>query len=254
MPLNSPLCRIGRKKPLLSVIKAKAPKDFSIYIEPFLGSGDVFFGLNIAPDEVKSYLNDKDTLVTNSFKIMKANPNNSDIDKFKNLSLEQVRAFVKTSPSRSIDRLAKYIYLSCGTFGSKGEGKIYKNPNIEPKLRRLPELSEYLKNSHITNGDWSTTFKHDSPHAFFYLDPPYEDKGEGDLYKHGAVNYETLSNRLSKLKGKFLLSVNDSKEMRKVFKDFKIRGVQVETGFSNKLHQEAKASGTKRKELLIKNY
>jgi len=42
MSLISPLCRTGRKKPLQSIIKALAPKDFKKYVEPFVGSGCVF--------------------------------------------------------------------------------------------------------------------------------------------------------------------------------------------------------------------
>jgi len=57
-----------------------------------------------------------------------------------------------------------------------------------------------------------------------------------------------MADRLKKIKGKFLLSINDSTEIREIFKDFKISGLSVEGGGNSRI-----AVNT-RKELLIKNY
>jgi len=245
--LSSPLCRVGRKKPIQQRVVNKSPKVFNIYVEPFVGSGDIFFALNLDPTKVKSYINDKDTDVATAFKIMKSNPNISNIAKFKNMSLEQVRSFAKQSHT-GLDRLAQIIYKLCGTYGSQGEGKIYKNPNIEPKLRKIPKYAEYLKNTTITSTDYKSLFSHDSPNTFFYLDPPYE-KSKG-LYKSDVINYIEMANRLKKIKGKFLLSINDSREIRDIFKDFKISGLSVEGGGT----EHSSIGKTTRKELFIKNY
>ena len=59
-----------------------------------------------------------------------------------------------------------------------------------------------------------------------------------------------MADRLKKLKGKFLLSINDSAEIRETFKDFKIMGLAVKGG-----GQANTDIGVKiRKELFIKNY
>ena len=247
--LVSPLCRIGRKKPIQQKVINKSPKDFSIYVEPFVGSGDIFFALNLDPTKVKSYINDKDSDVATAFKIMKSNPNIDNIAKFKGMSLEQVRSFVKGSHS-GLDRLAQIIYKLCGTFGTTGRGKIYKNPNIEPKLRKIPKYAEYLSNTTITSSDYKSLFSHDSANTFFYLDPPYEaSKG---LYKDAVIDYKQMVDRLKKLKGKFLLSINDSAEIRETFKDFRIIGLSVEGGASGQKKNEIGVKS--RKELFIKNY
>ena len=245
--LTSPLCRVGRKKPIQNKVISQSPKDFSIYVEPFVGSGDIFFAFNFDPDKVKSYINDKDIDIYTAFNIMKSNPSVSNIDKFKGLSLEQVRSFVKGSHS-GLDKLAQIIYKLCATFGATGKGKIYNNPNIEPKLRKLPKYAEYLKNTTVSNKDYKSLFSHDSPKTFFYLDPPYEKSKK--LYKDAVIDYKQLADRLKKLKGKFLLSINDSAEIRETFKDFKISGISVKGG-----GQEGTNIGVKtRKELFIKNY
>ena len=246
--LVSPLCRVGRKKPIQDKVVRLSPKDIKIYVEPFVGSGDIFFALSLDPEKVKSYINDKDSDVANAFKIMKSNPNIDNIGKFKNMSLEQIRSFVKGSHS-GLDKLAQIIYKLCATFGSTGQGKIYKDSNIEPKLRKMPLYAEYLKNTSISNTDYKSLFSHDSPNTFFYLDPPYE-KSKG-LYKDAVIDYKQMVDRLKKLKGKFLLSINDSAEVRETFKDFKIMGLAVEGAGKN----ENSVIGVKiRKELFIKNY
>jgi DNA adenine methylase len=243
--LTSPLCRIGRKKPIQNKVINQSPKDFTIYVEPFVGSGDIFFAMNLDPTKVKSYINDKDTDIATAFKIMKSNPNISNIDKFKGKSLQAIQNFVNGSYS-GLDRLAQIIYKLCATFGGTGKGKIYNAPNIEPKLRKMPKYAEYLSNTTITNSDYKSLFSHDSPKTFFYLDPPYE-KSKG-LYKDAVIDYKQMADRLKKLKGKFLLSINDSQEIRETFKDFKISGISVEGAGQTGVGVKS------RKELFIKNY
>ena len=63
--LVSPLCRVGRKKPIQDKVVRLSPKDIKIYVEPFVGTGDIFFAMSLDPEKVKSYINDKDSDVAN---------------------------------------------------------------------------------------------------------------------------------------------------------------------------------------------
>ena len=251
MSLTSPLCRPGRKKSIQNVIKNIAPKEFNKYVEPFVGAGDVYFKMNLDPN-TPAVINDLDSEISTAFKILKNNPSIDNIDRFKTMSLEQVRAFMKKSSSSPIDKLAKIIYDLCATFSGIGQGtKIYKNPNIEPKLRKIPKYAEYMKNTKVLNQDYKSVIRNnDSKDTFFYLDPPYESsKG---LYSKSEFNYEELANVLSKVKGKFVLSLNDSANIRNLFKQFNIRGITVGGGGTN---QPMQSIGSKpRKEVIIKNF
>ena len=251
MTLISPLCRPGRKKPIQHVIKSIAPKQFNKYVEPFVGSGDIFFAMDLDPS-IPAVINDIDKEITLAFKILKSNPSITNIERFKNKTLEQVRSFVKQTHTSPIDKLAAIIYGLCGTFGGKGQGtKIYNNPNIEPKLRKIPKYAEYLKNTRVLNQDYKSVIKsNDGKDTFFYLDPPYEaSKG---IYAKSEFNFQELANVLSKVKGKFILSLNDSPNIRNIFKDFNIRGITVEGGGVN---QKQQTIGSKvRKEVIIKNF
>lgn len=247
MTLSSPLCRVGRKKPIQHIIKSISPKQFNKYVEPFVGSGDIYFSMDL---QTPAVINDLDSEIATAFKIIKSNPSTSDanLDRFKDKSLEDVRNFMKQSHTSPIDKLAKIIYDLCATFGGKAQGsKIYKNPNIEPKLRKIPKFAEYMKNTKVLNQDYKSVIKsNDTENTYFYLDPPYESsKG---LYSKSEFNYEELANVLSKVKGKFVLSLNDSPNIRNIFKQFKIRGIRVEG------HGNDNVGAKTRQEVIIKNF
>jgi hypothetical protein len=89
-----------------------------------------------------------------------------------------------------------------------------------------------LKNVEILNKDFKDIIKkYDSPNTFFYLDPPYENsKG---LYENFELPIKDVYDLLKNIKGKFLLSYNDSKEAKQLFKDFHID--YIKTKYANPL-------------------
>lgn len=90
--------------------------------------------------------------------------------------------------------------------------------------------------------------RYDRPHTFFYLDPPYYGM---TVYRLNLEpkDFEDLAASLARLKGKFLMSLNDHPEVRRIFSGFKIKSVS--------LRYSAKGRGTDRSqqhpELLINN-
>jgi len=247
MVLSQPFCRIGSKVPIRCIIKSKSPSEYTTYIEPFVGSGAIYFYLDLNPETIHSKINDIDTDLITGYEILKSNPVLPSLERYKNMSLPDVHSFVKMTHNNPIDKLVKIIYNCCGTFGSKGQGnKIYRNPNIEPKLRRIPLYAEYMKNTTILNDDWKSAIE-DNSNTFIYLDPPY-DKSKG-LYKDAVVDFKDMAEILSKLKkSKWLLSINDTEEIREIFKDFEISGLNV-VGQGN-----SGVGLNNRNELLISNY
>jgi len=91
--------------------------------------------------------------------------------------------------------------------------------------------------------------KYDNEYSFFYCDPPYS-KGTG--YKTCSTakfKHEELKEILSNIKGKFILSYDDSEKIRKLYKDFDIIPVSRRNGINGR-----KAIITEYKEVIIKNY
>ena len=88
--------------------------------------------------------------------------------------------------------------------------------------------------------------KYDRPETFFYIDPPYFGKY---LYHVNLQprDFEELAAHLKALKGKFVLSLNDVPEVRRLFSVFDIEPVQL-------AYTAQKKAGNRYNELIIKNY
>ena len=243
MPLASPLCRVGAKRPLRETIKRLSP-EYKIYVEPFVGSATIYFYMDIG--DRKAIINDTNEIITSSLKILKSNPSIENIEKFRGATPEQIESFLSRPHKSSIDKLAANIYKLCHTFGGKTFGKIYKDSDITTKLKKIPEYANYMRNTIVTKADWTSTLKYDSPNTFFFIDPPYEKSELLDNY--GIVDYDDMNEKLKNIKGKFILTLNDSKYIRDTFSSFNIRGISVKG-------QGKKGTGVgTRKELIITNY
>ena len=90
-------------------------------------------------------------------------------------------------------------------------------------LRIEEELSEvHLRSAGVTieHLEWKDFIKtYDKLRALFFLDPPYY---KTPYYNHNfkLVDLQELSQTLSSLKSKFILSINDHPDMRKAFRGF----------------------------------
>lgn len=242
-PLPKFFCRIGSKSSLKDKIIPKIP-DSKIYVEPFVGGGAVFFGRRTKAE--KEVLNDKDTELMSAYRFLK---NRNSLPKLTlPEGLSQLNSFVETKSRSPNDSFLKYIIRSCGTFGSKGSGQIYRDVNLKKKLDKIPVFHERLKDVTLLSQDYQSVMtKYDSPDTFFYLDPPYE-KSE-DLYKN-VIDLETLAKICKNMKGNFILSINDSPAIRRLFKDskFKRNFVIVKGPHNNNIGEKD------RREILIRNF
>ena len=240
-PLRPPICRIGSKIPIRDKVIKLIP-DHKIYVEAFAGSGAIFW--NKIPSE-KEILNDLDSKLMNNYKTLKTIQSRNfekDID-----SVKEAQDFVNKSHTSKEDKLTKDILIACNTFGNKGVGKIYIPSNPYRKLKNIDKYQERLKDTTLLNKDYKYVIKkYDSKDTFFFLDPPYENSE--DLYDDGAFNFEELNNILKSIKGKFMLTINSSPYIKKVFSSFKQIPIRVKG-------QGNYGIGLKdRDELLIINY
>ena len=89
--------------------------------------------------------------------------------------------------------------------------------------------------------------RYDRSDTLFYLDPPYwnceNDYGRGVFSKN---DFDELAKLLKRIKGKFIMSINDVPEIRCIFKAFYIK--EVQTTYTTGLQPGKKAN-----ELLISN-
>lgn len=110
-----------------------------------------------------------------------------------------------------------------------------------------------MKNTTVLNQDYKTVIKkYDNANAFIYLDPPYENPNS-KLYREEDMDYEEMARFLRNVKGKFLLSINDSPNIRNIFKEFNIKKITVD-GAANKGSLLKTVGVKQRAEVLITNY
>jgi DNA adenine methylase len=117
-------------------------------------------------------------------------------------------------------------------------------------INHLKDYKEKLKDTILLNEDYKKVIKkYDNEKAFIFLDPPYE-KSDKRSYENPIIDYEEMAKILKNIKGKFLLTLNDSPYIRQVFKDFNIRGLTVRSQGLRDNTGNLKI----RKEVFIKNY
>jgi DNA adenine methylase len=82
---------------------------------------------------------------------------------------------------------------------------------------------------------------YDRPSTLFYLDPPYwdceTDYGAGVF---GKADFEAMARQLTGIKGRFILSLNDRPQVRRIFRRFTIEA--VETTYSINGKEQGKAA------------
>ena len=135
-----------------------------------------------------------------------------------------------------LERAARFLYLQRLAFGGKVAGR---NFGVSPAegaafnpVRLLPlldDLHDRLAGVVIENLPYQDFIKrYDRVGTLFYLDPPYwgseTDYGKGVF---GRSDFARLAQLLGALQGLFILSLNDTPEVREIFVGFAIEAVTV---------------------------
>jgi hypothetical protein len=99
-------------------------------------------------------------------------------------------------------------------------------PKSQVKVLPVPSR-ERLSGVVIERGDFEEVLdRYDGRASFFYCDPPYW--GHETLYCKGVFareDFERLAAALGRLKGRFLMSIGDTPEVRAIFARFRIEEV-----------------------------
>lgn len=239
-------CRIGSKYLMADIIIKHFPEHL-VYVEPFIGSGGVYWKKEPSNAEV---INDLDKTLIRDYKLVQKAPLNLDNYPQNINSLTKMKAFIKIKHKTKPDKLTDAIIRRCGGFSGtyvEVPKYLYKSNNPFNKLQNIAEYRHRMKNTIIKNQDYKRVISdYDSSDTLFYLDPPYIDSSKG-LYEEFDIDYEEMANILKNIQGKFILSINKTPYIMKVFKDFKI----IKTPLKTRAHAKSVIGSKKRTELLI---
>jgi len=250
--LPTPFCRQGNKYPIRNIIIPLIPPH-KRYVELFAGSGAIFYNKEKAEQNV---LNDLDKKTISNFKLLQ----NAPLDPAKYIhqpkSLTAVKHFFDHHGDSIADALIHERIRACSGYSQRPvtESKqIYHVKNAERVLKHLGEYKDKLKGVKYENKDYEAVVKkYDNADTFFFIDPPYENTSKVFGYAQSSeFDFERLKDVLSKIKGDFLLTINDSKRIRDLFRQFNIKPIKVPNPYSHRKISKQKAF---RPELIITNY
>lgn len=235
---------IGGKRSLAKTLTQRIDAiPHELYAEPFVGMGGVFFRRQRRPK--KEVINDISTDVVNLFRLLQRHYQQLlDVLKWQVCSRAEFERLVDLDPSRltDLERAARFLYLQRASFGAVG--RRYGITRTQPARFDLTKLVPMLEDVHerlcgvdIERLPYAELIaRYDTPASLFYLDPPYW--GTENYYGKNvfsAVDFERLSTLLEAIQGRFILSLNDTPEIRAIFGRFKIEEVTLNYRVSGKV-------------------
>lgn len=248
-----PLSYIGGKNRLASLIISQIPPH-KTYVEPFAGGAQVFF--HKSPSKVE-ILNDLSDDIVNFFRVCQSHA--PELVRYVQHMIAARSWFellqkMDTMGLTDVQRAARFFFLQKVDYGGLVAHRNFAlqvvqsthwNPERIPRL--IENTAHRLQNAQIESLPYEQVIrKCDRPTTFFYLDPPYYGK---KLYQFNFEEEEfyRLAALLAGVKGKFILSLNDTPEVRKIFGDFDVTPIQL-------AYSAQKKPGRRYAEVLIKNY
>lgn len=227
------------------------------YCEPFVGLGGIFLRRSCIPHS--EVINDLNQDIANFFRILQRHYIAFlEMLRFQLTTRSEFERLLATRPDTltDLERAARFIYLQRTAFGGHVVRQSFGVAQGLPARFDVTKLAPVLEEIHtrmasvvIENLNYlEFIIRYDQKTALFYLDPPYY--GTEDFYGKELFSrdeFTKLADCLGKIKGKFLLSLNDVPEIRKIFSNFKIKAVTTK-------YSVAKKRSTQANELLIRNF
>ena len=254
-PKRSPLAWVGGKSQLTDTLIPLIPPHKN-YVEVFAGAAWLLFRKEPSKNEI---INDINGDLVTLYRVIQ-NHLEEFVRYFKWCLISRdefarLRAMDRAQLT-DIQRSAVFYYLVKCSFGAKITGQTFGVAKSGAPRLNLLRIEEDLSAAHlrlsrvfIENLPYADALRRfDSKDAFFYVDPPYWDcedvYGEGIF---GKPDFELLRAALTKVQGKWLVSINNVPQIRALFAGYEIR--EVATTYS--INAGASKPVT---ELLIANY
>lgn len=228
------------------------------YAEPFVGMGGIFLRRSTRP-KVEA-INDISADVATFFRVLQEHyPYFIDMLRWRIASRAEFERLKALPPERLTDlqRAARFLYLQRLAFGGKvtgqnfgvsiTQGARFNISKLEPMLAEIHERLAGVTIEQLPFADFIR--RYDRPGMLFYCDPPYfgcEDDYGANVF--GREDFARLAAALGRARGKFLLSINDTPEVREIFAAFTLTPIATTYTIAN--GDNSKRAG----ELLISNF
>ena len=181
----------GGKRWIAKKYKEYFPKEYNMYIEPFLGSGAVFFSLQ--PKE--AILSDINKELINLYVIMRDNPKELKgqlvyhQERHTKEHYYKIRDVILTDNLKCAGRLL-YLNRACynGMYRVNKQGKfnvpIGTKNNFTYDIEQFDQYANCLKHATLICGDFYEIINKAKKNDFIFADPPYATSGKANFTKY----------------------------------------------------------------------
>ena len=200
------------------------------YAEPFVGMGGIFLRRPSRPQA--EVINDWSRDVSNFYRVLQVHfVAFLDMLRFQITTRAEFERLVSVDPDTLTDlqRAARFLFLQRTAFGGKVDGRNFGVSRHRPGRMDVTRLQAELEALHermasvtIERLPWRSFIdRYDTAETLFYLDPPYygcENDYGRDMFERSE--FAQMAEVLGRLKGRFILSINDRPEVREIFSAF----------------------------------
>lgn len=265
--IKSPLRYPGGKSRAIQRMKHLLPDHFDEYREPFVGGGSFFIYLKQKRPNLKIWINDLNPELYYFWKYTQIDSEKlaREVSKVKKERLDGQDLFdelvkVDVKSLTEFERAVRFFVLNRITFSGVVESGGYsqhafKGRFTESSIERVAKLGQLLEGVKITHLDYRELLANGGKEVFTFLDPPYFKATKSRLYGkngilHTSFNHDEFAREMKKCKHSWLITYDDSPEIRENFSFAQIYEWELQYGMNN--YKQGKAE--KGNELFIANY
>lgn len=265
--IKTPLRYPGGKSRAIKQMKYLLPNKFVEYREPFVGGGSFFIYLKQKQPDLKIWINDlnaelyyfwkyaqidSEKLACEVLKVKKGRRDGQGLfDELVNVNAKSLTEF---------ERAVRFFVLNRITFSGVVESGGYSQHAFEGRftesaIERVAKMGCILEGIKITHLDYRELLKTGGKEVFTFLDPPYFKATKSRLYGkngilHTEFNHDDFAREVKACKHSWLITYDDSPEIRSNFSFATICEWELQYGMNN--YKQGKAE--KGRELFISNY
>lgn len=248
---------------LVKTLLRLIPRNIETYCEVFGGAGNLLLS---KPSSNVEVWNDLDGELANLMRVIKTRPRllirTARAIPYSRVWYQRLQREVKSSGLKGSDvqRAAKFWFLlRASFFGHPEKGWRFalhtsESMRLENGLPLILAVSDRLRKVYIDCLDFRRCIKNwDGPDTFFFIDPPYygatKYRSRGPQFT--TWDHEDLAKILAKVEAKWLLTLNDRPQVRKLYRGYRVTKVDTQMATAKV------AAGEKRprlRQLIIRNY
>lgn len=265
--IKTPLRYPGGKSRAIKQMKYLLPKEFDEYREPFVGGGSFFIYLKQKKPNLKIWINDLNPELYYFWKYAQIDSEKlaREILIVRKEHRDGQRLFdellqVDIKKLTEFERAVRFFVLNRITFSGVVESGGYSQLAFKSRftgssIERVSNLGRILEGVKVTHLDYRELLTDGGGEVFTFLDPPYFKATKSKLYGrngvlHTSFNHDEFAVEMRKCKHSWLITYDDSPEIRKNFSFAKVYEWELQYGMNN--YKQGKAE--KGNELFIANY